>query len=214
MNYLDILQDREIVAIFSQIDILKQAEPKYYGIIHTLSTIEYSRQLAKCFNLTEQEERLLLIAAALHNIGQLNGKSLHAQTGAEMAKSYLKKKGFEFKDMNTVCGAIASHLGRRSDNFYDTVSACLILADKMDFGATRIKPNFELLSTEDEVCKKITLVEVKREDDIVTLHLGGNNVKWNLFVQSSIYSKLYRCFETVCKKYGYKFMVKVKKTSN
>ena len=211
MNYLDILQDREIMAIFSQIDVLKQNESKYYGIMHTLSTIEYAKQLAVCFNLTAREQELLLIACALHNIGHLNGKSLHAQTGAEMAKSYLKKHGFETKEVITICSAIASHLGRRSDNFYDSVSVCLILADKMDFGATRIKPYFEPLSVEDKICKKITLVEVIRIDDVVELHLGGTRVNWNVFVQSSIYSKMYRCFETVCKKYGYKFVVRVKK---
>ena len=212
MNYLDILQDREIVAIYNQIDIQKQAEPRHYGIIHTLSTIEYAKQLAECFSLTDHEKRLLYIACALHNVGHLNGKSLHAQTGAEMAKAYLRKAGMDIKDINTVGGAIASHLGRRGDNFYDSVSACLILADKMDFGSTRVKPYFEPLSREDAVCKSITSVEVRRENETVELILGGSKVNWKLFVQSSIYSKLYRCFETVCKKYGYKFVVRVKRT--
>ena len=211
MNYQDILQDREISAIYSQIDILKQEEPRHYGIRHTLNTIEYAKQLAECFSLTEDEKRLLYIACALHNVGHLNGKSLHAQTGSEMAKAYLRKSGMDIRDINTVGGAIASHLGRRGDNFYDSVSACLILADKMDFGATRIKPYFEPLSQEDEVCKRITSVEVRRTDNKVELVLGGTNVNWRLFVQTSVYSKLYRCFETVCKKYGYKFGVRVKK---
>ena len=211
MNYLDILQDKEIAAIYSQIDILKQAEPRHYGMIHTLSTIEYAKQLAECFSLTEEEKRLLYIACALHNIGHLNGKTLHAQTGSEMAKAYLRKTGMDIRDINTVGGAIASHLGRRGDNFYDSVSACLILADKMDFGATRIKRYFEPISREDEVCKRITSVEVKRVDNKVELLLGGTNVNWRLFVQTSEYSKLYRCFETVCKKYSYKFAVRVKK---
>jgi len=211
MNYLDILQDREIVAIYSQIDILKQDKPRHYGILHTLSTIEYAKQLAECFNLTEHEKELLLIACTLHNLGHLNGKTLHAQTGAEMAKTYLRKHNMNVKDINTISSAISSHLGRRGDNFYNSVSACLILADKMDFGATRIKKYFELTSIEDEVCKSITKVEVKRENDTIKLVLGGDKVNWKLFIESSIYSKLYRCFETVCKKHDYKFVVKVKK---
>ena len=211
MNYLDILQDREIMAIYNQIDIQKQTEPRHYGIIHTLSTLEYAKQLAECFSLTDHEKQLLFIACALHNVGHLNGKSLHAQTGAEMAKAYLRKSGMDIKDINTIGGAIASHIGRRGDNFYDSVSACLILADKMDFGSTRIKPYFEPISREDAVCKSITSVEVRREGETVELILGGTKVNWKMFVQSSIYSKLYRCFETVCKKYGYKFVVRVKK---
>jgi len=211
VNYLDILQDREIMAIFNRIDIAKQAEPRHYGVIHTLSTIEYAKQLADVFSLTDKEKELLYIACSLHNLGHLNGKSLHAQTGAEMAKTYLKKHNLDAKDITTICSAISSHLGRRNDNFYDSVSACLILADKMDFGATRIKQYFEPLELEDEVCKAITHVEVKRNNDTVILLLGGNKVNWKVFVQSAIYSKMYRCFETVCKKYDYQFVVKVKK---
>ncbi|MBQ7880820.1 MAG: HD domain-containing protein [Clostridia bacterium] len=211
MNYLDILQDREIVAVLSQIDILKQAEPHQYGMLHTLATIGYAKQLAKCFELTELETELLLIASALHNLGHLNGKSLHAQTGAEMAKSYLKKHNFDVKQINTICGAIASYMGRKNDNFYDNVSACLILADKMDFGTTRVKAHFEPLSIEDKVCKKISYVEVVRKDNVVQLMLGGKNVNWNAFVQTTVYSKLYKCFETVCRKHNLKFVVKVKK---
>jgi len=213
MNYLDILRDKEIEAIYSQIDILKQAEPRHYGMEHTLNTIEYAKQLAECFSLTEHEKQLLLIACTLHNLGHLNGKTLHAQTGAEMAKTYLRKHNINIKDINTVGRAIASHLGRRNDNFYDPVCACLILADKMDFGSKRIKAYFEPLSSEDKVCKSITTIQVKRIDNMVELTLGGNRVNWNIFVESSIYSKLYRCFETVCKKYGYKFVVRVKKVS-
>ena len=211
MNYLDILDDKEITAIYSQIDIQKQEEPMHYGKVHTLNTIEYAKQLAECFELTQEEKKLLYIACALHNVGHLNGKSLHAQTGAEMAKAYLRKQGMDVRDVNTVGSAIASHLGRRGDNFYDSVSACLILADKMDFGATRIKQYFQPLSAEDKVCKSITSVEVKRTDNKVELILGGTNVNWRFFIETATYSKLYRCFETVCKKYGYKFVVRVKK---
>lgn len=210
MNYLDILQDKEIIAILNQIDVLKQDLPRYFGMQHTLNTIEYANQLAVCFDLTKHERELLLIACALHNIGHLNGKNLHAQTGAEMAKTYLKKYNFSTKDINTVGSAIRSHVGKKNDDFYNSVSACLILADKMDFGATRIKPNFAPLSPEDKVCKQITLVEVVRVGEVVQLILGGKNVDWKTFVQTTIYSKMYNCFETVCKKYGYKFVVKKK----
>lgn len=210
MNYLDILQDREIMAIYNQIDILKQHEPKHYGNIHVLCTIEYAHQLSLCFNLTKKEKELLLMACTLHNIGHLNGKTLHAQTGAEMARSYLKKHNVNIKDINTICSAISSHTGKRGDNFYDNVSACLILADKMDFGASRIKPYFETADWEINTCKPITYVNVFRKNDLVQLDLGGENVEWRDFIETSAYSKLYRCFESVCKKHGYKFIVKVK----
>ncbi len=211
MTYLDILQDKEIMAILNQIDILKQADAKYYGIIHTLSTIDYAKQLSICFELNAHERELLYIACALHNIGHLNGKTLHDHTGAEMARTYLRKHDFDVKEINCICSAIKSHTGKTTDNFYDGVSACLILADKMDFGASRIKPHFPYLSEEEEICKAITNVWVDRKDDTVVLWLQGSKVDWNAFVQTSIYSKLYRCFSTVCKKNKLKFVVRVKK---
>lgn len=210
MNYLDILQDREVMAILTQIDIFNQNKPKHYGIVHTLGTIAYAKQLATCFDITEKEKELLMITCALHNLGHLNGGSLHAQTGVEMARTYLKKHNFPAKDINIVCGAIASHTGRRSDNFYDTVSACMILADKMDFGADRIKDELASSSPELENCNKITHVSVIRNENIVELNLGGEDVDWRAFVESATYSKLYRCFETVCKKRHLEFIARVK----
>ena len=210
MNYLDILQDREIMSIYNQIDILKQNDPKHYGNIHVLSTIEYANQLSECFDLTRKEKELLLIACVLHNIGYLNRNTLHAQIGAEMARGYLKKHNVNIKDINTICGAISSHMGKGSDNFYDNVSACLILADKMDFGESRIKPYFEPTDWEIRTCKSITYVNVFRKNDLIQLDLGGAGVDWNDFTETSAYNRLYKCFETACKKRGYRFIVKVK----
>lgn len=210
MRYVDILQDKEIMAILNQIDIAKQAEAKHYGIIHTLSTIDYAKQIANCFDMTANEKELLYIACALHNIGHLNGKNLHAQTGAEMARAYLTKHNLDVKDINLVCSAIKSHVGKATDNFYDLVSVGLILADKMDFGASRIKPNSPSLTDEEEICKQITEVAVDRKGDVIQLWLGGKKVNWNAFVQTSTYSKIYRCFQTASKKNGLKFVVRVK----
>ena len=81
----------------------------------------------------------------------------------------------------------------------------------MDFGSTRIKPYFEPLDEESMICKQVTSVSVSRKDDTVELWLGGENVDWRRFVESSIYSKIYRCFETVCKKHSLKFVAKIKK---
>ena len=92
-----------------------------------LSTIEYARQLAECFELNIKERSLLFTACALHNIGHLNGKTLHAQTGAEMAKGFLRKKNVASEDVKIIGSAIASHTGRRGDNFYDNVSFAVVI---------------------------------------------------------------------------------------
>jgi len=46
---------------------------------------------------------------------------------------------------------------------------------------------------------------------VVELLLGGENVNWDAFVATATYSKIYRCFETACKKQGYKFVARIKK---
>lgn len=208
MTYLDILNDKEILTIYERIDILKQYEPRYYGMVHTLNTICYAKTLADCFRLTEHETELLLDACALHNIGHLNGKNLHAQTGSEMAKTYLKKNDFEVKDAMVISNAIANHLGRVSDDFYNPVSACLILADKMDFGSIRYKPYFEGITEDDRALKSITYIDVTRVGNVVQLTVGGKDVDWERFITTTDYAKIYSCFDKVCKKRGLKFVFK------
>lgn len=210
MTYLNILSDREILTIYERIDIAKQYEPRYYGMIHALNTVEYAKKLAICFELTEKETELLLDACVLHNIGHLNGKNLHAQTGSEMAKSYLKKNNFEQRDINVISSAIANHMGRSADDFYNSVPACLILADKMDFGEARYKPYFEYTSEEDDVLRSVTYIDVNRVGDTIFLIVGGKNVNWNKFVRTSDYAKVYACFEKVCKKRNLKFSFRKK----
>lgn len=211
MNYIDVLNDPEIIAIYNQIDMAKTAEVKHFGIQHTLNTIEYAKQLAICFNLTPEDERLLLISASLHNIGHLNGKNLHAQTGAEMARTYLKKSDLSAKEINVICNAIASHVGKRGDDFYNEVSACLILADKMDFGAWRYKEDVLPTDKEEIEFRKITHLQVNNIDQTVELLVGGQDINWQVVIQSNEYFKIYSCFQTVCKKAGLNFRFKRKR---
>jgi hypothetical protein len=209
MNYLDILQDHEVMAILTQIDIANQDKPKHYGVIHVLGTLKYAKTLAKCFGLTAKEQEMLYIACVLHTLGHLNGISLHEQTGSEMARVYLKKHGFQPRNINITCNAIESHRGRREDNFYDNVSACLILADKMNFGADRIKDELANVDEEFAICNQITYVDVQLKNGALELLLGGENVDWDGFIATATYAKLYRCFKMVGKKYGYKFIPRV-----
>ena len=207
MNYLDILRDKEIVALHNQIEKSLINEPMYHGVQHSINTIEYAKSLAKCFNLSDKDTELLLISAVLHNIGHLNGKTLHQNTGAEMAKAYLKKKGLDDQDIKVIYNTINSHLGRRNDDFYNPVSCCLILAEKMDFGASRYKKGVEL-SDEDAVCSKVSQVLVDNNNGEITLSIGGKGVDWKKFIFTTAYTKLYNCFEWACKKQGYQFKIK------
>lgn len=208
MTYLDILNDKEILTIYERIDVSKQYEPRHYGMKHILNTIENAKKLAKCFELTERETEQLLDACVLHNLGHLNGKNLHAQTGSEMAKTYLKKKEFEIEDVIVISNAIANHIGKATADYYSNVSACLILADKMDFGASRYKPYFEDITEDDKVLKTITYIDVTRVGNVVQLTVGGEGVDWSRFVATIDYEKLYTCFERVCKKRKLKFVFK------
>lgn len=208
MTYLDILNDKEILTIYDRIDVSKQYEPRYYGLTHISNTVEYAKKLAKCFDLTERETDQLMIACVLHNLGHLNGKNLHAQTGSEMAKTYLKKNKFATEDIVTISNAIANHIGKATADYYNNVSACLILADKMDITATRYKPYFEDITEDDKTLKSITYMDVTRVGNVVQLTAGGTGVDWNRFVATTDYAKLYICFERVCKKRKLKFVFK------
>ena len=79
---------------------------------------------------------VLICACLLHDIGraeQLDDPSLdHARIGAEKARGFLTRNGFDAGFINAVCGCIASHRFR-GDNAPETVEARILFdADKLD----------------------------------------------------------------------------------
>lgn len=137
MNYLDIKESEFFNSAYNQIAILKKDFAVDHAFIHIGNVIENSKRLARLVNLSVEDENLLLIAAALHDVGYLKGREEHAKNGAIIVCEFLAENNFDKEKIDKICLAIASHGGKEVENYYDDISFCLILADKLDFISNR-----------------------------------------------------------------------------
>ena len=87
----------------------------------------------------ERTVELAKIAAHLHDIGNVVNRVDHAQSGAVLAFRLLDKMGMEAREIALVIGAIGNH-DEKTAFPVNPVAAALILADKMDVRANRVRP--------------------------------------------------------------------------
>ena len=130
---------------------------------YILSTLEYP----------EREVELAMIAAYLHDIGNLVNRVEHSQSGAVMAFRILDKLGMEPSEIATVVTAIGNH-DEGTGVPVNTVSAALILADKSDVRRSRVRntdiTDFDIHDRVNYSVKKSRL-EVSSEDKEIRLEL-------------------------------------------
>ncbi len=92
--------------------ILKELEadlPKhlyYHGHHHTLDVLEAVERIAQSEHVSEGDLNLLLVAAAYHDCGFLNGHQDHEQTGCDIARKSLPDYGFDEAVIERICDMI------------------------------------------------------------------------------------------------------------
>ena len=80
----------------------------YHGHHHTLDVLEAVERIGKSEGVSEDEQNLLLVAAAYHDCGFLNGHQNHEVKGCEIAKETLPQFGFGDVEINQICTMIMS----------------------------------------------------------------------------------------------------------
>lgn len=92
--------------------ILKQLESDlpghlyYHGHHHTLDVLEAVERIGESEGVTEDQQNLLLVAAAYHDCGFLNGHQEHERKGCEIVKKNLPGFGFEDAEIDQICTMI------------------------------------------------------------------------------------------------------------
>lgn len=162
MNYLDIKKSKFYNETYKEIEELKKNFPVNHGFKHVNHVIEYAKSLANLYNLNNQQRKLLYIACALHDVGYIKGREEHAASGSEIAREFLANSDLKLQEIDVVCNAIASHGGKKREDFLDPVSRCLAIADKMDF--TRRRYDLKNMAY-DHVFKTILETDLRIEDD-------------------------------------------------
>lgn len=140
MNYLDIFNDKIILKKFDLID--KNNNNSFnHGLQHAQNVIDIMKKLVKLLKIGKVEENYLLIACALHDIGQLDGKENHFVRSKEYAKDYLKGR-LDQEWYEKILLAIENHHEKEKIDDLTLFEHLVLFADKMDFSYKRLAKNY------------------------------------------------------------------------
>ena len=123
--------------------------PISHGFTHINAVLSYAKTLADIFNVSDKDKdkETLFCAVVLHDIAQVFLQKNHAQNSSTMAIQLLENNESinpDFIksqiDVDRVKSIISSHGGKTPTDFIDPLSRILILADKLDFTKTRLRP--------------------------------------------------------------------------
>ena len=102
-----------------------------HSFAHVTKAAESVKYILQTMGYDEHAVEMGMIAAYLHDIGNLINRSEHAQSGAIMAFRILDEMGMPAEDVATIVTAIGNH-DEGTGVPVNAIAAALILADKSD----------------------------------------------------------------------------------
>ena len=140
MTYEELQRNPTIRAYISRADeslrALGYTEHSFAHVTHVAETAGY---ILSTMGYDAHLIELAKIAGYLHDIGNLVNRVEHSQSGAVMAFQILNGMHFPAEDVATIVTAIGNH-DEKTAFPVNPVAAALILADKMDVRANRVRP--------------------------------------------------------------------------
>ena len=141
ITYEDIKKNEDIRTYIIRAD--KSLEALGYtehSFAHVGKVAETAKYILETLGFNSHEVELSMIAAYLHDIGNLVNRDEHSQSGAVMAFRILDKLGMKSEDIATIVTAIGNH-DEGTGVAVNAVAAALILADKTDVRRSRVRNN-------------------------------------------------------------------------
>ena len=142
-----------------------------HGFAHVNRVSALAKSILLTLGYSKREAELAEIAGYLHDIGNVINRIEHAQSGAIMAFRILDKMDAEPDDVATVITAIGNH-DEGTAFPVNAVAAALILADKSDVRASRVRnkdvPSFDI---HDRVNYAVKYSSLTVNDGVVLLAL-------------------------------------------
>ena len=140
MNYIDILNNNKVIENYNKIDDINPY-PFNHGLKQVKNVCKIMDKLCSTLDITGEEKEALLIASALHDIGQVDGREEHGRKAKEFLIDNFE---LELKDQpfyNQMLEAIEKH-----DNpcvIENSLFTLLVqFCDKMDFSKDRLEDNY------------------------------------------------------------------------
>ena len=138
-DYKKILQDRQILELYSHIDDAEKAPWAKHGMEHILRVVKNAKTLCKLLKIDKNTTFLTIIASILHDAGATEGKKNHREKSAIFAQNYLKNAHFNETDAQIIVEAIRHHASANPP--LGLVHILLVCADKLDCSQSRILPS-------------------------------------------------------------------------
>ena len=139
LTYNEVTQSEAIRTYITRADqslaALGYTEHSFAHVMHVAETAKY---ILETLAFPARTVELAQIAGYLHDIGNLVNRVDHSQSGAVMAWSILNDMGCDPAEIATIVTAIGNH-DEKTAFPVNPVAAALILADKMDVRANRVR---------------------------------------------------------------------------
>lgn len=145
-----------------------------HSFAHVTKVAESVKYILETLGYSAHEVELGMIAAYLHDIGNLVNRSEHSQSGAVMAFRILDRMDMPAEDVATIVTAIGNH-DEGTGVPVNAISAALILADKSDVRRSRVrnqdKNTFDIHDRVNYSVEKAVL-KINQEHSLIKLKLS------------------------------------------
>ena len=145
-----------------------------HSFAHVTKVAETVRYILETLGYSEHDVEMGMIAAYLHDIGNLINRSEHAQSGAIMAFRILDEMGMPAEDVATIVTAIGNHDEGTGVPVND-IAAALILADKSDVRRSRVRnQDQQTFDIHDRVNYSVekSVLKINQEHSLIKLKLS------------------------------------------
>ena len=145
-----------------------------HSFAHVTKVAENVKYILETLGFSQHEVELGMIAAYLHDIGNLVNRSEHSQSGAVMAFRILDRMDLPAEDIATVVTAIGNH-DEGTGVPVNSIAAALILADKSDVRRSRVrnqdKKTFDIHDRVNYSVEK-SVLKINQEHSLIKLKLS------------------------------------------
>jgi len=145
-----------------------------HSFAHVTRVARTVRYILETLGYSEHDVEMGMIAAYLHDIGNLINRSEHAQSGAIMAFRILDEMGMPAEDVATIVTAIGNHDEGTGVPVND-IAAALILADKSDVRRSRVRnQDQQTFDIHDRVNYSVekSVLKINQEHSLIKLKLS------------------------------------------
>ena len=141
MTYEQIRRDEEIRTYVERSDAaLAALGYTEHNQAHVCRVAEEAGRILSLLGYSEHDVELVKIAGYMHDIGNIVNRHDHCQSGAVMAFTLLRERGFNYCDTADIMTAIGNH-DEGAGTPVSAIAAARILADKSDVRRSRVRNN-------------------------------------------------------------------------